>query len=77
MGVAVIVFALNGKRRDWMPRWQQNWYGWSYVVAVVTCIIETVIGENEKTQFKKRFNCIFILFKILKKVQYYFLKEQT
>lgn len=51
MGVAVIVFALNGKRRDWMPRWQQNWYGWSYVVAVVTCIIETVIGENEKTQF--------------------------
>jgi succinate dehydrogenase hydrophobic anchor subunit len=52
MGVAVIVFALNGKRRDWMPRWQQNWYGWSYIVAVVTCIIETVIGKQKILNIK-------------------------
>ena len=68
MGVAVIVFALNGKRRDWMPRWQQNWYGWSYIVAVVTCIIETVIGKQIRNSnynffFIERVFYIFLIFK--------------
>lgn len=44
MGIAVITFAVCGKDRDWMPRWQQNWYGWSFIVAVVSCILETIVG---------------------------------
>jgi hypothetical protein len=45
MGIAVITFGLKGKNRDWMPRWQHNWYGWTFHVAVATCILETVVGQ--------------------------------
>ena len=44
MGISVITFAVRGKDRDWMPRWQQNWYGWSFVVAVVSCFLQALVG---------------------------------
>ena len=44
MGIAVLVFGLKGKNRDWMPRWQQNWYGWSFHIAVASCFLETIVG---------------------------------
>ncbi len=44
MGIAVITFGVRGQDRDWMPRWQQNWYGWSFILAVVACILETIVG---------------------------------
>ena len=44
MLIAVITFAVRGKDRNWMPRWQHNWYGWSYVVAVISCVLEIIIG---------------------------------
>jgi len=28
-----------GKRRDWMLNWPFNWFGWSFKVAIVACII--------------------------------------
>lgn len=31
---AVLMFGLNGDRRDWMPYWQHNDLGWSYGFAV-------------------------------------------
>ncbi len=45
MGIAVITFGVCGKNRDWMPRWQQNWFGWSFIVAIVACILETIVGK--------------------------------
>lgn len=44
MAIAVITFGVRGKDRDWMPRWQQNWYGWSFIVAIVSCILEIIVG---------------------------------
>jgi hypothetical protein len=44
MAIAVITFGIRGKDRDWMPRWQQNWYGWSFIVAVTACIVQFVVG---------------------------------
>ncbi len=51
MTVAVLVFAVCGRNRDWMPRWQQNWFGWSFKVAVVACILEWVVGQYFRTVF--------------------------
>ena len=60
MGISVITFAVCGKNRDWMPRWQQNWYGWSFIVAVVTCILETIIGNIQNIfKFHNQFMNIF------------------
>ena len=39
MFVTVILFGVYGKRRDWMMNWQFNWFGWSFQVAIVSCII--------------------------------------
>jgi ABC-type glycerol-3-phosphate transport system permease component len=39
MFATVILFGVDGKRRDWMMNWQFNWYGWSFQVAIVACII--------------------------------------
>ncbi len=39
MFVTVILFGIYGKRRDWMMNWQFNWFGWSFELAIVACII--------------------------------------
>jgi hypothetical protein len=47
MLIAVLTFGMRGKDRNWMPRYQQNWYGWSFMVAVVCCILEFLVGESD------------------------------
>ena len=39
MFATVILFGVKGKRRDWMMNWQFNWFGWSFQVAIVACIL--------------------------------------
>lgn len=39
MLATVILFGVMGKRRDWMMNWQFNWFGWSFRVAIVACIM--------------------------------------
>jgi len=39
MLATVILFGIMGKRRDWMMNWQFNWFGWSFQLAIVACII--------------------------------------
>ena len=39
MFITVILFGVYGKRRDWMMNWQFNWFGWSFHVAIVACIL--------------------------------------
>lgn len=39
MFATVIMFGVNGKRRDWMMNWQFNWFGWSFQLAIVACIL--------------------------------------
>ncbi len=39
MLATVILFGVKGKRRDWMMNWQFNWFGWSFELAIVACII--------------------------------------
>jgi ABC-type glycerol-3-phosphate transport system permease component len=39
MLATVVLFGVDGKRRDWMMNWQFNWFGWSFQVAIVSCIL--------------------------------------
>lgn len=39
MLATVILFGIDGKRRDWMMNWQFNWFGWSFQLAIVSCIL--------------------------------------
>jgi ABC-type glycerol-3-phosphate transport system permease component len=39
MFATVILFGVDGKRRDWMMNWQFNWFGWSFQLAIISCII--------------------------------------
>jgi hypothetical protein len=39
MFATVILFGVKGKRRDWMMNWQFNWFGWSFQVAIIACIL--------------------------------------
>jgi hypothetical protein len=44
MTIAVIIFGTRGKDRDWMPRYQQCWFGWSFSVAIVSCLLTYLSG---------------------------------
>ena len=39
MLATVVLFGVDGKRRDWMMNWQFNWFGWSFQLAIVSCIL--------------------------------------
>jgi ABC-type glycerol-3-phosphate transport system permease component len=39
MLMTVILFGIYGRRRDWMMNWQFNWFGWSFQLAIVSCIL--------------------------------------
>ena len=39
MLTTVILFGVKGKRRDWMMNWQFNWFGWSFHLAIVACLL--------------------------------------
>ena len=28
-----------------MARWQQNWYGWSFILAVVSFFLQVIVGK--------------------------------
>lgn len=45
MLISVIIFGLRGKDRGWMPRWQDNWYGWSFIVAIVACVLQNLVAS--------------------------------
>jgi hypothetical protein len=40
MLITVLTFGVRGKDRNWMPRWQHNWFGWSFSVAIIACMLE-------------------------------------
>lgn len=42
--VAVLIFGMNGDRRDWMPYWQHNNLSWSYAFAVIGSLILVPAG---------------------------------
>jgi hypothetical protein len=65
MAIAVITFGIRGKDRDWMPRWQQNWYGWSFIVAVTACIIQFVVGKYILFSFHYFQKYIFYRFSVM------------
>ena len=46
MLIAVLTFGLRGKDRNWMPRFQQNGFGWSFTIAIVSCILEFAVGKS-------------------------------
>jgi hypothetical protein len=39
MLATVILFGIDGRRRDWMMNWQFNWFGWSFQLAIIACIL--------------------------------------
>lgn len=55
--IACIIFGVRGDGRDWMPNWQHNHLGWSYVTAVFgswILIIGGVLFLVEGKRFKKK-----------------------
>ena len=44
MFVTVILFGIYGKRRDWMMNWQFNWFGWSFQLAIIACILHFAVA---------------------------------
>lgn len=55
--IAVVVFACFGNRNNWMPEHANNWFGWSFglaVVGAVTALIASALFFTElKIQEKK------------------------
>jgi ABC-type glycerol-3-phosphate transport system permease component len=75
MFATVILFGVKGKRRDWMMNWQFNWFGWSFQVAIVACIIHLATalmagyqGSNKyarnQLNFEKKLFCILDVYTI-------------
>lgn len=56
--IAVIVFAVFGNRRGWMPEHANNWFGWSFVLACVgtvfTLVAATLFLTEAHVQHRKR-----------------------
>ena len=46
MLITVLIFGVHGKDRNWMPRWQHNWFGWSFSVAIIACMFEFTAGKE-------------------------------
>ena len=44
MLATVILFGIDGRRRDWMINWQFNWFGWSFELAIASCILHLVVA---------------------------------
>lgn len=38
--IAVLVFAVRGDARDWMPDWRKNHISWAYALAVVAAVAQ-------------------------------------
>lgn len=44
MLATVILFGIAGRRRDWMMNWQFNWFGWSFILAIISCILHLIVA---------------------------------
>lgn len=56
-GLAVIIFACLGNTDNWMPEHANNYFGWSFGLAVVgsvACIISSVLFFTEANIQKKK-----------------------
>ncbi|KAL1132638.1 hypothetical protein AAG570_010590 [Ranatra chinensis] len=57
-GIAVIVFAITANRPDWMPGHENNFFGWSFGVAIAGSIAALITGGlflvEANVQKKKR-----------------------
>ena len=57
--IALVLFGIDGDSRVWMPNWEQNDIGWSYVVAVAGTIALYISGvlyviEGRVHKFKRQ-----------------------
>ncbi|CAF1093783.1 unnamed protein product [Adineta ricciae] len=55
MLATVILFGVDGKRRDWMMNWQFNWFGWSFQIAIVSCILHLLTAMMAGYQGSNKF----------------------
>lgn len=57
-GIAVIVFATLGNRNNWMPGHDNNFFGWSFVLAcigTIACLIAAILFfVDANIHYKKR-----------------------
>lgn len=58
-GIAVIVFASTANRNGWMPGHENNFFGWSFILAclgVIACLVASVLffTDGHVQQRKKR-----------------------
>lgn len=56
-GLAVIIFACLGNTDNWMPEHANNYFGWSFGLAVVGCvasIVSSVLFFTEANIQKKK-----------------------
>ena len=56
-GLAVIIFACLGNTENWMPEHANNYFGWSFGLAVVgsvACIISSSLFFTEANIQKKK-----------------------
>lgn len=60
MLATVILFGVMGKRRDWMMNWQFNWFGWSFHVAIVACIIHLATALMAGYQGSNKYDDHFV-----------------
>lgn len=61
--IAVLVFAIFGNSDDWMPGHENNFFGWSFVVAIIGSVVtliaaglflvEANIQEKKKNYLKE------------------------
>jgi hypothetical protein len=63
MFATVILFGIDGRRRDWMMNWQFNWFGWSFKVAIVACILHImtaiIAGYQGANKYEEKYLFIF------------------
>lgn len=37
--ISLVIFAIHGNSRIWMPEWEHKNFGWSFVVAIIGVVI--------------------------------------
>ena len=43
-GIAVIVFAIWANQEEWMPGHENNFFGWTFAMAIAGCIASFIAG---------------------------------
>jgi len=73
MFTTVILFGVMGKRRDWMMNWQFNWFGWSFQVAVVACILHLATAMMAGYQGSNKYEKQYLVFSFSMNILFDFL----